>query len=68
MNRQGGAIEKVEVTKAMISAGVSAFEHLSGSVDEYFLVEQIYKAMVSSIDFEAVLFHPYSPKLWAHDR
>ena len=44
--RKDGQGDAGVTTPEMISAGVLAFEKWSGSADEYFLVEQVYIAMV----------------------
>ena len=45
MDDKANETEYLAISPEMVSAGVLAFERWSGSVDEYFLVEQVYIAM-----------------------
>ena len=43
--RQAGATAELEITPAMIAAGVTVFEQLSGCSADFVLVREVYVAM-----------------------
>jgi hypothetical protein len=45
MNRDGYEPDEIEVTPEMLSAGLFAFERLSGAADEFEVVQGVYIAM-----------------------